>query len=174
MSLHRRQLLAAAGLSLAVVALTVATAAAVENVHNKMPPTPGPDARPEDIVKALYDSRNVDLAFDYMSDQLRPRYFTTATSELLKKVFVRSEAENEPGIDYEPLIDGQDGEVKGLVIVKTAATPDKATVEARFTSFEDKTIVIFDFVNEKSIWKIEDIRDKEGNSLKAVAMDFLK
>jgi hypothetical protein len=140
----------------------------------KLPPAPGPDAKPEEIVKTLYDSRASASGFDFLDDKLRPRYLTKATDELLTKVFAKSEAENEPGIDYDPLIDGQDGEVKGLVIATTSATPAKATVEARFTSYDDKMTVIFDFVSEKNTWKIEDIRDKEGNSLKAVAKDFLQ
>ncbi len=159
-----------------IMSLAAATvsAARAEDAKKPLPPTPGPDAKPEEIVKNLYDSYAIEGGFDYMGDKLRPRYFTQATGDLLKKVFVKSEADNEPGIDYEPLIDGQDGEVKGLVITPTASTPVKATVEARFTSFEDKMTVIFDFVPEKNVWKIDDIRDKEGNSLKAVAKDFLQ
>jgi hypothetical protein len=137
------------------------------------PPPAGPDAKPEEIVRNLYD-RYLAEVYDYMDEPLRIRYFSQATDALLKKVFDKSKADDEPGIDYEPLIDGQDGEVKGLVIATTLATPTKATVEARFTSYEDKTIVIFDFLLEKTTWKIEDIRNKEGNSLKAVAKDFLQ
>ena len=157
-----------------LVQLAGAGAGFAETPKKKLPPTPGPDAKPEEIVKTLYASREIDSGFDFFDDTLRPRYFTQATDALLKKVFERSEAENEPGIDYEPLIDGQDGEVKGLSIVVTASGQAKSTVEARFTSFEDKTVVIFDFVAEANVWKIDDIRDKEGNSLKAVAKDFLQ
>jgi hypothetical protein len=168
MSFSRRSFLIA---SLAVASPVLAYA---DDAKKPLPPTPGPDAKPEAIVKTLYDSYLADQGFDYMSDKLRPRYFTSATADLLKKVFARSEAENEPGIDYEPLIDGQDGDVKGLAIVTTATAADKSTVEARFTSFEDKLTVIFDFVTENGAWKIDDIRNKQGNSLKAVAKDFLQ
>jgi len=168
MSFSRRSFLIA---SLATMAPAIARA---EDAKKPLPPTAGPDAKPEEIVKNLYDSYLIDQGFDYLGDKLRPRYFTTATSDLLKKVFVKSEADNEPGIDYEPLIDGQDGELKGLTIATTLSTPAKATVEARFTSFDDKMTVIFDFLLEKTTWKIDDIRDKQGNSLKAVAKDFLQ
>jgi hypothetical protein len=154
---------------------TVSTVAArADDPKKPAPPLPGPEATPEDIVKNLYDSFAIVPGFDYMGDKLRPRYFSQATNDLLKKVFTKSEADNEPGIDYEPLIDGQDGEVKGLTIAATTTTPTKVTVEARFTSFDDKMTVIFDFVLEKNTWKIDDIRNKEGNSLKAVAKDFLQ
>eukprot|EP01037_Dinobryon_pediforme_P037082 gene37082-44373_t len=104
------------------------SAFAAEAVKKSAPPPPGNDAKPEDIVKNLYD-RYAAEKYDYMEDALRPHYFTKATDALLKKVFDKSTADNEPGIDYEPLIDGQDGEVKALAIVVTSSSPVKATVE---------------------------------------------
>jgi len=171
MSIDRRRL-CLAGLAAGVMLFGIADGRA-EEAKKPAPAPSGPDAKPEEIVKNLYD-RYAAEAYDYMDDPLRPRYFSAATDALLKKAFDKSKADNEPGIDYEPLIDGQDGEVKGLSIVTTANTPAKVTVEARFTSFEDKMTVIFDFVSEKNAWKIDDIRNKEGNSLKAVAKDFLQ
>lgn len=166
MTVTRRLLLA-----LALASLPFAASA---ETTKPLPAAPAAEAKPEEIVKTLYDGYRIDPGYDYLGEKLRPRYFTAATADLLKRVFAKSEAENEPGIDYEPLIDGQDGEVKDLVIVVTLNAPPKMTVEARFTSFGDKMTVIFDFVSEANIWKIDDIRDKEGNSLKAVAKDFLQ
>jgi hypothetical protein len=167
MSFSRRALICFALACLAVPVMAAET-------PKPLPETPGPDASPEAIVKVLYDGYRANAGYDYLGDKLRPRYFSAATADLIKRVFVKSEADNEPGIDYEPLIDGQDGEVKDLTIVQTLSTPPKATVEARFTSFGDKITVIFDFVQEGTTWKIDDIRNKEGNSLKAVAKDFLQ
>lgn len=167
MSVSRRVLLAFAVMS------AVLPASAAEPAK-PLPAPPANDASPEAIVKTLYDAYRIDQSYDYLGDKLRPRYFTAATADLIKRVFVKSEAENEPGIDYEPLIDGQEGEVKDLAVVVTSNAPPKATVEARFTSLGDKMTVIFDFIQEAGVWKIDDIRNKEGNSLRAVAKDFLQ
>jgi hypothetical protein len=180
MRMSRRAVIAGAIVSAASVMIpqTVRFAYADE-APKPAPPPSAADASPEAIVKNLYD-RYLAGAYDYMDDGLRAHYFATATDHLLARVFDKSKTDNEPGIDYEPLIDGQDGEVKGLTIVMTSSTPatstapGKATVEARFTSYDDKMTVIFDFVTEKAVWKIDDIRNKEGNSLKAVAKDFLQ
>jgi hypothetical protein len=172
--LPNRRLILIAGICLTMLPDALGVAARADDSPKKpVPPPSGPDAKPEEIVKNLYD-RYLAESYDYMDEPLRAHYFTQATDKLLKKVFDKSKADDEPGIDYEPLIDGQDGEVKGLTIVTTASTPTRATVEARFVSFEDKTTVIFDFVLEKTSWKIDDIRSKDGNSLKAVAKDFLQ
>ncbi len=167
MSVSRRVLLAFA------VTSFVLPASAAET-PKPLPAPPANDAAPEAIVKTLYDAYRIDQGYDYLGEKLRPRYFTTATADLIKRVFAKSEADNEPGIDYEPLIDGQEGEVKDLNVVVTSNAPPKATVEARFVSFGDKMTVIFDFVQDANVWKIDDIRNKEGNSLKAVAKDFLQ
>jgi hypothetical protein len=162
--MHRRQFLA--GLAL----LTVAGSAAA----NELPPPAPTSAKPEEVVQNLYD-RYVGDAFDYMTDpKLRERYFTAATADLLAKTFAKSNKKNEPGIDYEPLIDGQDGEVKDLEIVTKASTPTKAIVQANFKSFDQKLGIGFDMVFEKNVWRIEDIRGRKGASLKKAAQQFLK
>ncbi|MDR3497557.1 MAG: DUF3828 domain-containing protein [Ancalomicrobiaceae bacterium] len=170
MMLARRQLLAflAAG---AVAA--VAAPACAEVPAKKVPPPPAAvDAKPEVIVRNLYE-RYAAEAYDYLDDKLRSRYFTKAMSQLIGKVFAKSKQDDVPGIDYEPLIDGQDGEVKGLAIVVTSESPAKATVEARFTSVDDKITVTFDFVSEAGGWKIDDIRGKDS-SLKEISKQFLQ
>jgi Protein of unknown function (DUF3828) len=172
MMLHRRVLLAAGILAVAGIG-PAGVPALADDAKKPAPPPPAADAKPDDIVKNLYD-RYAAGAFDYLDDKLRPRYFSKATDELLKKVFDKSTKDDEPGIDYEPLIDGQEGEVKGLSIVVASLAPPKATVEARFTSFDDKMVVTFEFVQEHNNWKIDDIKGREGNSLKGVAKEFLQ
>lgn len=166
--MHRRRILL--GLAAAV---TLATAPAATLAAGKAPVAPDA-AAPDAVVKSLYD-RLAAEAYDYMTSKaLRRRYFTAATSTMIEKVDAKSVKNEEPGIDYDPLIDGQDGEVKNLKIAVTASSADKATVEARFRSFDADLTVVFDMRNEKGVWKIEDIRGREGSSLRAVMRDYLK
>ncbi|MDR3373253.1 MAG: DUF3828 domain-containing protein [Ancalomicrobiaceae bacterium] len=169
MTVFRRQMLAFIA---AIVLMGAEGVQAEEPTKKTPPPPPATDAKPEEIVRNLYD-RYFAEAYDYLDDTFRPRYFTKATAQLIGKVFAKSQKNDEPGIDYEPLIDGQDGEVKGLNIVVTSQSPAKTTVEARFTSLEDKVVVSFDFVSEAGIWKIDDIRGKES-SLKEISKQYLQ
>ena len=172
--LSRRRLLAVTLLATALSALgPTRSPDAAEPPKKPAPPPAGDSAKPDEIVRNLYD-RYAAGVLDYMEDTLRPRYFTKETDTLLKRVFDKSTKDDEPGIDYEPLIDGQDGDVKALTVVTTVSTPAKATVEARFTSLDDKVVISFEFLLEKSIWKIDDIKGKDGTSLKSVARAFLQ
>ncbi|MBT9291991.1 YbjP/YqhG family protein [Prosthecodimorpha staleyi] len=165
--MHRRAFLLLASASL-VAAPALAAA-------KKPVPAPAPaSAKPEDVVRNLYARLDAE-AYDYMTNRkLAQRYFTASTVKLIDKVDAKSKKLQEPGIDYDPLIDGQDGEVKGLAVTVESATADRATVVAAFTSFDEKLRVTFDMQLEKGAWRVEDIRGREGSSLKAVAADYLK
>ncbi|MEJ1158248.1 DUF3828 domain-containing protein [Prosthecomicrobium sp. N25] len=169
----RRRLLRAFAAALAGAALATAWPAGPARAAGKAPPPAPAGASPEAVVRNLYD-RYAAGAFDYMTDRrLAARTFTAATAGLLARAFAKSKKLDEPGIDYEPLIDGQDGEVKGLTVATTAATTDKATVTATFKSFDETLTVTFEFRREKGVWRVEDIRGREGTSLRGVAKAFL-
>lgn len=161
--MNRRHLIA--GLAILVAAPALAAAA----------PPPAPlTAKPEEVVRNLYD-RLAAEAYDYMTDRkLAARYFTASTLKLLDEVDVKSRKNEEPGIDYDPLIDGQDGEVKKLAVAVKSATAEKATVVATFVSFGAKMRVTFDMRFERGAWRVEDILGREGSSLRGVARDYLK
>jgi hypothetical protein len=167
--MNRRRFLFAA-----TAPLLVALAAAMPVAAAGKPPVAPPDAGPQAVVQSLY-ARYAAEAYDHMTDKaLRRRYFSAATATMIEKVFAKSKKLDEPGIDYEPLIDGQDGEVKDLAVTVVSADPAKAVVEAAFTSFDQKLVVGFDLVNEKGVWRIGDIRGREGASLRKIMAEFLK
>lgn len=133
------------------------------------------DAPPEAVVKALYDVGDTN---DAMTEKAqRDRYFTPATADLLVKTFAKSDKLSEPGIDYEPIIDGQEGDPQGLTLTKTE-TGDKATVVAKFTSYDEEISVTFDMERIKGVWKIANITGREFDGGKSdlvqTMKDFLK
>ena len=138
------------------------------------PSLPGDKATPEEIVRVMYARMAAEVYDHLIEKKPRQRYYSASTAALLEKVFRLGDKRNEPSIDYEPLIDGQDGEVKELQVVTVSSDAAKAVVEARFVSFGDKVTVGFDFVNEKGVWRIQDIRGREGTSLRAIAAEYLK
>jgi hypothetical protein len=169
MSMLRRRFMMLAAGSLFAVTAGVTRA---EEPHKIAPP----DAVPEAIVKLLYDIGDTVDAMTVKAE--RERYFTAATAKLMAKVLEKSKKNDEPGIDYEPLIDGQDGEVQNLVITKTEEAGDKATVTAAFDSFDEKVSVDFAFEREKGVWKIANISGRPRGGVKsdllAVMKDYTK
>ena len=67
-------------------------------------------------------------------------------------------------LDWDPFIDGQDGEVKKLVIKTVAQDAAKAQVDAKFSSFGHPMTVRFDVVLENGAWRIDDIRSQSSKA----------
>lgn len=170
--MHRRDFIVR--MAALVVAGAVLVSVPPAQAAGKAPPPAPATAGPDEVVRNLY-ARYAAEAYDYRTNRkLAQRYFTAATLKLLDKVDAKSKKNEEPGIDYEPLIDGQDGEVKRLAVAVETATADTATVAATFVSFDAKMRVLFDLRLEKGAWRLEDIRGHDGSSLKAVATEYLK
>lgn len=163
--MHRRAFIAAAVSAALVPSLAFAA--------GKKIGLPDPKASPEQIVRNLYD-RNAAEEIDYLEDKPRKRYFTASTDKLLGKAFKISEKRQEPSIDYDPVIDGQDGDPKNIVIVPISSDATRAVVEARFDSFDEKVVVTYTFENEKGVWKIEDIAGRGRAGVRARAENYLK
>ncbi|MEZ5673320.1 MAG: DUF3828 domain-containing protein [Thiotrichaceae bacterium] len=100
------------------------------------------------------------------------KLFSAALVELLKTDDCVKEQNDEVGVlDYDPFIDGQDGEVKKLNTRIVQHDQDKATVEVTFVSFDEKKNLLFDVLLEKGMWRIDDIHsrleDGKRDSLRA-------
>jgi hypothetical protein len=90
--------------------------------------------------------------------------FSSAFAKLVKTDDCVKEQKGEVGVlDYDPFIDGQDGEVKKLNIKMVQQEEEKATVEATFISLEEKKSIFFDVVLERGAWRIHDIRSLGEN-----------
>lgn len=61
-------------------------------------------------------------------------------------------------LDFDPFLNGQDGEVKGLKTQVVKRDEDRATVEATFHSLGQKQSILFDMILEGNAWRINDIR----------------
>ncbi len=67
------------------------------------------------------------------------------------------ESQGVGNLDWDPFINGQDGEVKGLVLHAAEAADGKARVTATFMSLKAKQSVDFNLVLDKGRWLIDDI-----------------
>lgn len=122
---------------------------------------------------SLYAGKNAKGAYD--NKQVRTRYFSTSLDALVKKAEAKSRKINEPIIDFDPIINGQDYEApKNLVVTVETPSADKQTLIAKYSMFNDTTFVRYDFVQENGAWKIFDLRGGEGKdawSLRKIATE---
>lgn len=86
------------------------------------------------------------------------KFFSAALVELVKTDNCVTKQSGEVGVlDYDPFLDGQDGEVKNLRTRVVQQSDDETVVEATFVSLNKKKSVLFDLVLEKETWRINDI-----------------
>jgi hypothetical protein len=117
---------------------------------------------PDSAVRALYvpympggDERL--SAFD--NDAERAKRFSANLTKELKDYFLRQEKAGEPGgLDFDPIVNGQDYKIGGLTVRVEKAVPGKsAVVIAEFKNFDEQMRVKYDLVFEGGAWKVDGI-----------------
>ena len=116
------------------------------------------------------------------TQNVKPPWFEPHRQVLLSKrlaaLFARDEkygreSEGVGLLDWDPFINGQDGELKGLAIRTITQAVDKSTVEATFVSFRKRQSVMFDLVTENGGWRIDDIRPRDDKGARTSIAELL-
>jgi hypothetical protein len=114
----------------------------------------------------------------------RTKYLSNALVALWAKADARTKKGDSGPVDFDPVTNSQDPDVKSFKVAAEKQGADKATIavtieshqrEAR-TNAADKTIR-YDFVQEAGQWKIDDIKgavDGSPWSVRALLVDSLK
>lgn len=133
-----------------------------------------PDAIVTEMYQTYYDALNASNATgatDNLPDCVNQtaKYATPELAARLKK----TEGIDEPIIDFDFLVNGQDYKDLKLVSVKTTAeTADTATVRVESTNFDAKSVTDVSMKKTAAGWKVVDIilgpGDKDSTSLDAI------
>jgi hypothetical protein len=83
--------------------------------------------------------------------------FSPTLKQLWDDMTARSAAEDQPIIDFDPLVNGQDFELTELVVSDPVVTGDSAAVAVSFLNFGDPQELRFTLVRGAEGWKIDDI-----------------
>lgn len=82
----------------------------------------------------------------------------------------RSEALNEPILDFDPLIGAQDYQLSDLSVVNEAISEDShAVVRASFNNATTRTDIVYDLIWEGDRWKVDNIRGEGWDMRQIVA-----
>lgn len=123
-------------------------------------------AGPEALVAALYKAHdNKKSPFFQTEDKARlTGYFTQELAGLIWKN--AKESKGEVGaLDFDPLYDAQDTEIKKFVVQPAKVTGEKATVLVSFVNMGEMQQITFKLVQEAGVWKIADIQYTAGHTL---------
>jgi len=133
-----------------------------------------PTAFPESVISELYKLHDAQKGpfFQAKDRALVDRFFTKAIADLIWKN--NNGPEGEIGaIDFDPLYDAQDTDIKGLAFTASDVKENTAAVTANFTNFGEKRSIKFLMKLDGDKWKIDDIKYSHSTLL-AVLKDFYK
>ena len=156
-------------LCLAITLLAAAAPAAAQVVKKPAEPPlvindiPMPDA----VVRELYKvHRNGNgHVFEKQGRKLQQRFFDAKLAALLWKDLTET-PEGELGrIDFDPLYNAQDTQIKNFRVGAATVKGDAAGVPVTFVNFDQKVRIDFRLVRTKGVWKISNIVYGGGSDL---------
>lgn len=88
---------------------------------------------------------------------------------VLQAMMARSQAINEPILDFDPLINAQDYQLSDLSVAQESLVEGQtATVRASFKNAGAQSEVVYDMIWENDRWKVDNIRS-QGWDLRQIA-----
>jgi hypothetical protein len=122
---------------------------------------------PETVVKELYrvHRNGYGHVFEKQGRKQQQKFFDRNLAALIWKD-VSETPEGELGnIDFDPLYNAQDTQIKNFRIGAAAIKGDSATVPVTFLNFDQKVRIEFRLVNTKEGWKVSNILYGGGSDL---------
>lgn len=123
---------------------------------------------PELLVADLYKQHDAQKSpfFQKKDRPLVDKFFAKPLADLIWKDAHGPEGEI-GAIDFDPIYDGQDTEIKNFAVGKSEIKGETANVVTNFTNFGEKKSIFFAMKQVGDNWKIEDIKyGKQGSLLK--------
>ena len=120
---------------------------------------------PDTVVANLYKQhKKRSPFFQTRSRALLDQFFEKGLADLIWKDAVTSKGEV-GALDFDPLYNAQDTQIRRFVIHKPAYRSGKAEVLVSFENFRQKQQIIFQLVSRETGWKIANIQYGEGSDL---------
>ena len=157
--MHRRDLL----LGFAAAAALAACQREAETVETPPAPDTG-GARaitdPATVVQGFYDPYLVPDGQIPPLAEAAP--WSTQMAADLEAMFARSQAQGEPILDFDPIIDAQDYQLSDVrTATEGIVEGSHATVRASFTNAGQQEEVLYDLVWQDDRWKVDNVRTSE-------------
>jgi hypothetical protein len=154
-----------------VIATAAALAACSRQTEETEPPREDRAGRaitdPAAVIRQLYDPYLTQGATFPAFREQAP--WSADLWALLETMMARSQALNEPILDFDPMIAAQDYQLTDLNVASEGVVENShAVVRASFTNLNQATEVIYDMVWEDDRWKVNNIRG-DGWDLRQIA-----
>ena len=136
--------------------------------QNDEPPAPSADIPdPAATIRPLYDPYLTEGAT--FPDFQHQAPWSASLWAQLEAMSARSQAQGEPILDFDPLIDAQDYQLSNLnAVTESVVENSHASVRASFTNAGAQAEVVYDLVWEEGGWRVDNIRTSRWD-LRAIA-----
>ena len=136
---------------------------AIAQTHSKA------NSDPVALVTTLYrqHDRNHSPFYQTRSRARVNQYFEKSLADLIWKDSVSNKGEA-GALDADPLYDAQDTKIKRFSVKKSGEENGRTMVVVSFENFGEKQQLTFLLVQEKTAWKIADIKYKDGRTLSGI------
>jgi hypothetical protein len=114
---------------------------------------------PETVVKELYrvHKNGYGHVFEKQGRKLQQQFFDQKLAALIWKDLTQTPDGEVGNLDFDPLFNAQDTQIKNFRVGASAVKGDTATVPVTFVNFDQKVRIDFRLVNTKAGWKISNI-----------------
>src|ERR1044072_7909578 len=151
-------------LSLVIIMSAVVSVAAVQERTTGITPLPKKIGAPvisfpETIVKELYRvHRNGNgHIFEKQGRKLQQKFFEQKLAALIWKNLSETPEGEVGNIDFDPLYNAQDTQIKNFRVGASVVKDNSATVPVTFINFDQKVRIEFRLVNTRAGWKVSNI-----------------
>ena len=150
---------------LSLVIISCAAAAASAQEQRGIPPLPKeklgvPDISfPETVVKELYrvHRNGYGHVFERQGRKQQQKFFDAKLAALIWKNLTETPEGEVGNIDFDPLYNAQDTQIKNFRVGASTIKGNTATVPVTFMNFDQRVRLTFSLVNTKQGWKVSNI-----------------
>lgn len=122
---------------------------------------------PETVVKELYrvHKNGNGHVFEKQGRKLQQQFFDQKLAALIWKELTQTPEGEVGNLDFDPLYNAQDTQIKNFRVGAGVVKGDTAAVPVTFVNFDQKVRIEFRLVNTKAGWKISNIVYGAGSDL---------
>ena len=157
-------------------AMMIALLGALLAACSPAPQAPNSPAQtPETVVRAVYDAAVLRNAHEQPTD-INQLPLSDGLIALVRQASDAAEANEEPFLDGDPVLDCQDCSPLSAIAVTTTSPPANghATVEARFTVAGGARVETWEMIETPRGWRADNIRGGDGYNLRQSAEEEIR
>ena len=151
-------------LALGGLALAGCSRPAEETPPPTAPAAEAPQAQtdPASVIRPLYDRYRTDPAVTTFPSLEDSAPWSDSLKTLLVAMMARSEARQEPILDFDPIIGAQDWQLQNVnVVTEAVAENSHAVVRATITNAGFTEDIVFNMIWEHDSWRVDNITGKD-------------